>query len=116
MARYAFTSGNTISPSTMQKLADAEEQINELSGTRPPKQREEPPTWENCAADLAEVHANLCDVIAPAVPRTILLLQEENSNTEKYIYKGPIPLIKRSTALAIGPVPIVRRMMGLAIV
>ncbi len=50
---------------------------------------------------LAQVHARLADLVAPARPRTILLLAEEKEKANPFYFLGEVPLIRRLMFISI---------------
>lgn len=113
MACHALTSGKKLDGKLMVKLAAVEQNLKILQGEN--SEAEATMTWVDCAGHLSTIHGHLCEVIAPASPRTILLLTEEMQDNRKFVYWGPIPLIYRSLAVAIGPVPLIRKMLLVSI-
>ena len=100
MARYAFSSGKTVPPSLVEKL----EKLPTLPWPpQEPDSREEafPPIDETAAKGLAEIHNRLTQIIAPAIPRSILLLAIEESRKSFMDFLGEVPLIRRMMWVAI---------------
>jgi len=49
---------------------------------------------------LARIHAHLAQTIAPAKPRTILLLADEAQRGSLFFFLGPVPLVRRLMLIA----------------
>lgn len=77
MAKYAFASGLSVPGTLMESLEAAKNiqsgSINKLTG----------------------VHERLAQIVAPATPRTILLLHTESEKKGFLNFLGPVPLIRR---------------------
>ncbi len=115
MAQYAFTSGLKVPGVLAQRLEDcAVQELDEQgiltearvdapsSGDREIADRtarQEQP--ENTVQQLAVIHGQLTEVVAPAKPRTILLLSTEAGQGGFWRFLGPVPLIRRMMLMAI---------------
>ena len=114
MAEYAFASGLKV-PGTLlpplEAYADRTEDETETSsenGAAPGSKNQEaastataPSQLANKAQQLARIHAQLVDIVAPAKPRTILLLATEASKGGFWQFLGPVRLIRRMMVTAI---------------
>ena len=52
-------------------------------------------------SELAVIHQALAAVVAPATPRTILLLAEESAHKHFFSFMGPVPLVRHMMLAAI---------------
>lgn len=82
MTRYVLSSGSKMPASLAQKLES-------FAGPG------DGPTSDFIARDLANVHSRLAQIVAPATPRTILLLDRESSKKGFWHFLGPVPHIRR---------------------
>jgi len=111
MARYAFASGLEV-PGTLvesvnflssQGLGGAEK-FSENSATGDQKNsgvtasRQTPKIK---VRELAKIHNRLSEIVAPATPRTILLLATEEAKGGIFHFLGPVPLIRRMMLAAL---------------
>lgn len=94
MASYALASGLRVPAAALQTLADAE-QRNNGDGTSP--ERLDAQGWRR----LVQAHDQLAQVVSPATPRTLLLLDQDAAD-------GKLQML--------GAVPLVRRMLGVSVV
>ncbi|MDJ0841718.1 MAG: hypothetical protein QNK37_34765 [Acidobacteriota bacterium] len=102
LARYSLASGLKVSPKMLANLSTVDLVMRSLKEGKPlPEQKGLPRDEAECSRHLSRIHTHFCEVIAPAKPRSVLLLEEQRD---------------KSTRLVLGPVPIVRRMMVVAIV
>ncbi len=120
MARYAFTTGLKVPGPLFEKLENLAAQITRRQVSRDG----EVVTVDNDMSDvddmptvgiviatskttgavgrqLAQVHARLADLVAPARPRTILLLAEEKEKANPFYFLGEVPLIRRLMFISI---------------
>ncbi len=108
MARYAMASGLTLPGTLVQRLdgfltgnLSAVQELPELntlmkSAPRKTDVAEPPGCGVNTSArQLALVHNRLARIVAPAKPRTILLLAEESQKRSLLGFLGPVPLVRR---------------------
>lgn len=107
MVRSAFSAGKKIPRTLVERLATVEQSMKLLgSGNSPSAVAHGGPngsrTFSDCAASLAMIHHRLCDIVAPAVPRTILLLYEEEQHKGRLHFLGPVPLTRHMMGLAFG--------------
>ncbi len=58
--------------------------------------------YNACVGELADIHQKLIDVVAPATPQAIALLDPARSHGRLFSLLGPVPLIRMLTAAAIG--------------
>lgn len=91
MARHALSSGLAVSGQLLQTLysipADAP-----LPGQ---------PGADTVVRQIGEIHAKLAQIIAPATPRTILILDSANSQNALLRFLGPVPLIRQMMIVAV---------------
>ncbi len=89
MAKYALASGKKVSGSLLQQL----------KGLQPS------PSYQDVDGRqihrLAECHGRLSKLIAPATPRTILLLDSETEQSGLLRFLGPVPLIRQMMVTAL---------------
>ncbi len=83
MAKYAFASGLAVPGILMQKLETAKKM------------------QDGGINQLTLVHERLAHIVAPATPRTILLLDTESQKKGVFKFLGPVPLIRRLMLAAI---------------
>lgn len=83
MAKYALASGLSVSEAVMESLETAK---NMQSGG---------------INRLTIIHKHLAQIVAPATPRTILLLDIESKKEGLFNFLGPVPLIRRMMLAAI---------------
>lgn len=92
MAKYAFASGKKVP-------GDAIEKLEKHVEARLTVEAQQNPTPANLhKADvkyLVEVHNQLCKIVEPAKPRSILLLEEERLKGSKFSFIGAVPFIRR---------------------
>ena len=115
MARYAFASGLKVPGALMETLNRyMAEEKKEATGLPEEQDTMAPsgnPACENptvshqelshYARNLAMIHGQLADIIAPATPRTVLLLANEEAKGSMWRFLGPVPLIRRMMLVAI---------------
>lgn len=89
MARYALASGIKV-PGKMVCALEVDEAAADFG---------EASTSVGKLEYLVRVHVHLADLIAPAKPRTILLMDRQEQDKKFYSFLGPVPLI-RSLMLA----------------
>lgn len=82
MTRYALSSGIKIPASLAQALES-------FAGP------DQGATSHINAGDLALAHDRLAQIVAPATPRTILLLERESTKRGFWLFLGPVPHIRR---------------------
>lgn len=91
MAKYAFASGLKLPGSLLQQIRDLEVSFNDTM----------PNTSPLMMHQLGSCHARLSRLIAPATPRTILLLDGQTVQTGYLRYLGPVPLIRQMMVAAL---------------
>lgn len=112
MARYALTSGMKVPSTLVEKLATCAAQSLEPSNTSShedgqfePEAPVAPTTPPKRLGDhanvLARIHGQLAAIVAPATPRTILLLAEEAQKKGFWSFLGPVPMVRGLMVLAI---------------
>ena len=114
MARYAFASGLKVPAALVQTLEDitrediARSQPAGGDATNPQgtaalgrDQSPPPPAGRDRVKSLASIHTRLAELLAPASPRTVLLLENEARVAGFWGFLGPVALIRRMLLLAI---------------
>jgi hypothetical protein len=115
MAKHAFASGLKLPGSLVQTL----ENIVAANVAKPDSQNKEDHSADEIDTDkgqsagrltltqsgqtiqqLVQIHGKLADLVAPATPRTILLLSEEAARGGFWQFLGPVPLIRRMMFMA----------------
>jgi hypothetical protein len=82
MARHAFARGLQMPSSVLQSLDFIEQTLDD--------------TLESASLEqLGQLHMELSDVVAPAMPQTIYLLQRDKSQGSWLASLGPLPAIRR---------------------
>jgi len=99
MARFAFSSGLNISA----ELAASLENLSVRAQSSPGSPGKTPDQNERRALppirNLIEMHRGLSRLVAPATPRSITLLFEEQANRWRFL--GPVPLVRHMMFLSI---------------
>lgn len=120
MARYAMAQGTAIQPEMIGELAGLRQRLGPLSVAPPEPStqgssrsggaRPAPPAppaaatrrpLEREVEQLAEIHQQLARVVAPATPRTLLLLAEHDHKSSWSAMLGPVALVRRLIAAAL---------------
>lgn len=91
MAKHALSSGLKVSGGLLQRLKALETAIN--MGNDDPKGL--------LMRRLGECHSQLAHIIAPATPRTILLLDSEARQGGLFSFLGPVPLTRQMMLAAL---------------
>lgn len=97
MARYVLSSGEVISPQVVMMLVEAEDALKQHQDMN----SDNLAVRHKAVGDLTKVHAILAETIAPASPRTILLLANQEAHKSMFAFLGPVPLIRQLLLLAI---------------
>jgi hypothetical protein len=102
MATYALSSGLRVPGSTLETVACAEDALKELSavgsdgavgnGARPSK--------ADVVKRLTLAHEQLARIVAPATPRTLLLLSRER-DVARLAFLGPVRLVRQMMIVAV---------------
>lgn len=95
MLHYAFGSGLQVPPQVVNIAAQIED---EGEGSATP---EAPRSCSLPLETLAHMHAQLAQLVAPATPRTIHLLETDPERGSLWAILGPLPNVRRLTAAAI---------------
>ncbi len=95
MAQHAFANGLKV-PGEIVKVLQAI--AAQGVGEDPAKLQNAP---DGAVAQLAAIHAQLAEIVAPAKPRSILLLITEGAKGKFWQFLGPVPLVRRMMAIAI---------------
>ncbi len=115
MVRYAFASGFKVPGAvveTLETYLDQEEggvpglPEGQSNISRSESRDSEQPAsslqgLNQSARQLARIHGQLADIIAPATPRTVLLLAKEEAKGGVWRFLGPVPLIRKMMVVAI---------------
>jgi hypothetical protein len=109
MAKYALASGLKVPPGMMQTLDNlSKHQPNGGNGVIPADHPAEPPaaapnhnSHNETVRQLTQIHIRLADLLVPASPRTVLLLENESRTTGIWGFLGPVGLVRRMMAAAI---------------
>lgn len=89
MAKYALASGQKVSGQLLQQLKELEHKLHEAH------------TNTQIVRQLGDAHARLSSLVAPATPRTILLLDSETEQRGYLRFLGPVPLIRQMMVTAL---------------
>lgn len=93
MARYALGSGRTVP-------AQLIENLHVLSEGSIGKGSPDAPDVRRATVNLlARTHHQLSQIVAPATPRTLLLLEEDKEDASAWRFLGPIRIIRRLMAV-----------------
>lgn len=90
MARYALGSGKIVPAQLMENLHIIEQQRQ--GGGPPPGPDGSPRSMVN---RLVRTHHQLAQIVAPATPRTLLILEEDKEDPSAWRFLGPIKIIRR---------------------
>jgi len=85
MVRHAFASGLSVPGSLVQTLQTAARSEDESTGIQP----------------LAQAHGRLSQIVAPATPRSILVLTDEATTNRLLRFLGPVALVRRMMLVAL---------------
>lgn len=96
MARHVLSSGANVSPAVMSMLVEAEALLENCNDGKP----EDNGNRAKAVGQLSKVHAALSEKIAPASPRTILLLANQEAHGSRFSFLGPVPLIRQLLFIA----------------
>lgn len=93
MARYALGSGRTVPAQLIENLHMLEHGRHNPGGTltREPGGEGAP----SSVARLVRTHHQLSQIVAPATPRTLLILEEDKEDASAWRFLGPIKIIRR---------------------
>lgn len=111
MAKHAFSSGLKVPGSLAEQLEYiAAQELGESTVPRDPDDTVPPPVaapagsqqvrGDNAKA-LAVMHGQLSDIIAPATPRTVLLLAQDAAHAGLWGFLGPVRLVRGMAMMAI---------------
>lgn len=100
MARYALASGLRVPPSVLLAVAHPHGSRNPGSGPPSAGEATGAAPSDDAVKRMAGVHQQLAQLIAPATPRTILLLSREKKNA-RLRFLGPVRLVRQMMAVAI---------------
>ena len=115
MADYAFASGREVPGTVAEALESFASQMAGADGMSAIPDGESPKSEAVHTSDkavsqnspgvdarrLAQMHARLTEIVAPATPRTILLMATESAKEGFWLFLGPVPLIRRMLVMAI---------------
>jgi hypothetical protein len=91
MAKHALASGLEVSGSLLQQLKELEPSIESADTS----------SGAMALRRLGECHRRLAKLVAPATPRTILLLHSENEQRGILRFLGPVPIIRQMMVTAL---------------
>lgn len=100
MAKYALASGLKVPPSVIYAAAHPVSRATPGDGPSSPEQTADVEYSEDTVKRMTAVHQHLSQVIAPATPRTILLLSQEKKNA-RLPFLGPVRLVRQMMVVAI---------------
>ena len=98
MASYALASGLRVPPSLLESLhalGPADVASPEAAG------RQDRPVTAEQLRRVVHIHEQLAQIVAPATPRTLLLLRTEAENASRWSFFGPVRLIRQMVMLGI---------------
>ncbi|HEX2191718.1 MAG TPA: hypothetical protein VHH09_00855 [Acidimicrobiales bacterium] len=100
MASYALASGLRVPPATLETLETIAPQgppgsPDDLPGPAAPADGQDVGHPPVALRRIVQVHHQLVEIVAPATPRTLLLLSRERSEPNKWRFLGPVPLVRR---------------------
>lgn len=84
MAAYAFAKGLKVPATLMQQLHTEQDENSQLQ-----------------AENLTRIHNQLSELVAPAKPETIVLMDNETQKGSVFLFLGRVPLIRRMMLIAI---------------
>ncbi|HEX2052763.1 MAG TPA: hypothetical protein VHJ78_03420, partial [Actinomycetota bacterium] len=96
MARYALGSGKAVPANIMDSLhllKTAGLDASELPGPSGKPQ--------SAIALLTRAHTQLSQIVAPATPRTLLLVEEDRQDLSRWRFLGPVRIIRRLMAVGL---------------
>ena len=102
MVDHAFASGTEIPPELMALLYDIschEADTGNEDGSSAESKNDDQPTIK--AQQLTLVHNKLAVIVAPATPRSLLLMREETQRGSIFLVFGRVPFIRYMMAVAI---------------
>lgn len=101
MTTYALSSGLRVPGSVLETVAYAEDAFKEPSivnsGETAPNMG--PSSKAEVIKRLATAHDRMVNIVAPATPRTLLLLSRERQ-TARFAFLGPVRLVRQMTLVA----------------
>ena len=108
MARQALRSGLRVSPHIIQELQRYLDRppVGGTSGQEkaapdPSRAPSVPAAGDSAIAELTQIHQALATAVAPATPRTILLLADQSKIPGPLHFLGPVPLVRHMMIVAI---------------
>ena len=109
MAKFALSGGLNVPGKTVQLLESFEVEIALKKGgqikagdsqmAQPPPPLPDPPG--KTLKHLAQIHEHLARIVAPASPRTILLIEQESEQKGFLHFFGPVALVRRLMFIAL---------------
>lgn len=90
MARHALGSGKIVPAQIIENIHMLEQELKEPALTI-----QDGGQTQSTVARLVRTHRQLSQIIAPATPRTLLLLEEDKEDASAWRFLGPIRIIRR---------------------
>lgn len=94
MAEYSFANGYQV-PVDVVKTIDECTHFFEVSNSNPEETSAEKPEPTFDLEPLTKAHQILSELVKPALPRTILLLDKERHSKNVWNFLGPVPIIRQ---------------------
>jgi len=102
MAKYAFSSGLEVPGTLVESLNILSQELHSVTENQKNTSiTSSTHTTTSKARELAKIHNRLAEIVAPATPRTILLLATEEAKGGLFHFLGPVPLIRRMMLAAV---------------
>jgi hypothetical protein len=100
MAEYCLANGRSVSPESIQIIENFESEFKRSDSDSKPDNN---PTHlkTSIVSELVHVHQKLAQTIAPAVPKTVLLLDIEQESNTLFKFLGPVALVRQMMVAAI---------------
>lgn len=100
MAEYCLANGRCVSPECIDIIESYESELKEATPERK-GDGNHLPTKQSNVCGLVNVHRELAQTIAPAVPKTVLLLDIEQESNSLFKFLGPVALVRQMMLAAI---------------
>jgi hypothetical protein len=98
MAEYCLANGRVVSSNAIKIIENFEP---EFKSSDSKSDHHDPHLEVSQVSDLVNVHQELAQAIAPAVPKTILLLDIEQESNSLFKFLGPVALVRQMMVAAI---------------